>query len=370
LHSQRVACNWAFQVAISDSSPLHGTLDGLPLLGDTTSSQALLFSEAFSPYTPTEPKYPNYTLPAVNASYPNLPATTPNFTLAILSTDASVPLSRSACAIQSLNTSENVIQSAPNVSIISRGPEGFRTQWIVGGLQASTNYTAFVIQDGAKVSNRILFETKSSAFRCSLLHSLPFCPQTAYSVPLPPPPSPATSYDISNLDGNIAQSFLSALQNFSSVLSVFPCGRDVYSPVQTCTNCLSAYRRWLCAVTFPQCANTPQDPSTFSSPAPPGEPPVPALLSQTSKRNRSPILPPLNINHTILLPCLETCHAVDRSCPPLLQWRCPLTTVNANQSYGIGFIDGIDGSQRGGSVTSNLVSGAVDRWGNQWCSGL
>jgi len=338
-------------------------------LGDTTSVQALLFSQAFAPYPGSEPTYPNYTLPDVNSSFPSLPSSIPNFTLALLTTSSAPFLFKSACAIQSLNSSENMVQSQLNTSTISRGEEGFRNQWMVEGLQASTNYTAFVLQDGTKVSQQIFFETKSSQFRCSLLHSLPFCPQTAYAVPLPPPPSPATSYDASNLDANFAQTFLSALQNFSSVLSVFPCGRDVYSPIQTCTNCLSTYRRWLCAVTFPQCADSPGDPTAFFSPAPPGQPPTPALLSQSSTKNRSPILPPLNINHTILLPCLETCHAVDRACPPLLQWRCPLATINANESYGVGFVDSFHGHQAQGSV-GGLVSGAIDQWGGQWCSGL
>jgi calcium channel MID1 len=168
---------WTFQIALSDSSmsrsfishlllislsgPIHETLDALPLLGDTTSTQSLLFSEAFAPYTPSEPTYPNYTLPAVNSSYPDLPKSIPNFTLALLPTSSTSLLSKSACAIQVLNSSQNVIQSQPGVSTITRGPEGFRTQWIVEGLRASTNYTAFVVQDGTKISRPIFFQTKS-----------------------------------------------------------------------------------------------------------------------------------------------------------------------------------------------------------------
>src|SRR6185437_2241718 len=116
-----------------------------------------------------------------------------------------------------------------------------------------------------------------------------------YSVPLPPPTLPATTYDTSNLDINIQQQYLSVLTNFSVSLSVFPCGRDVYSPVQTCTNCLDFYRNWLCAITFPQCADPPPNPGSFFSPVPLGQPQVPALIPQSVSNNRSPILLPLNV---------------------------------------------------------------------------
>ncbi|KZT38876.1 hypothetical protein SISSUDRAFT_1061596 [Sistotremastrum suecicum HHB10207 ss-3] len=365
LSSGVVVPPWTFQLGVSNGDPLHTVLDGLPLLGDTTASQALIFSPSFSSLPISSPSYPNYTLPESNTTMPNAPPNVPNFTLALFPTSSSPPsLAKSACAVlgqQSAN--ENM-----TTSLAFRGSEGFRTQWLVEDLDNRTNYTAFVVQDGAKVSEAIFLSTKSSSFACPLLHSLPFCPQTAYSVPLQAPKAPFTSYNTTNLDPAISSSFLSSLQNFSTTLSAFPCGRDVYSPLKGCTDCFDTYRTWLCAVAFPQCADPPSNPSTFFSPTPPSEAPTPALLAQTSS-NRSPILPDLGTSHTILLPCIETCQAVDRSCPPFLGWRCPVMAVNANWSYGLGFIDGIDGSEGQGRISGASGRG-VDRWGGMWCSGL
>jgi calcium channel MID1 len=36
---------------------------------------------------------------------------------------------------------------------------------------------------------------------------------------------------------------------------------------------------------------------------------------------------------------------VDRTCPPVLKWTCPVASLNANQSYGVGFVDAWDGRE-------------------------
>lgn len=144
---------------------LHEVLeDEIPLLGDSTSTQGLLFSPAFEPYTLPESTYPNYTLPSINSTYPPPPSSSPNYTLALFPT-SSVPssftLSRSACAIREVDASQNIGQGQRNQSVISRGPEGFRNQWIVGGLNPSTNYTAYVVKDGGRLSQTAFFTSKT-----------------------------------------------------------------------------------------------------------------------------------------------------------------------------------------------------------------
>ncbi len=52
-----------------------------------------------------------------------------------------------------------------------------------------------------------------------------------------------------------------------------------------------------------------------------------------------------------------------------MKWTCPLAEVNANWTYGVGFIDGVKGEEKKGRV-GGLVSGGVDQWGGIWCSGL
>ena len=84
-----------------------------------------------------------------------------------------------------------------------------------------------------------------------------------------------------------------------------------------------------------------------------------ALLPQTTQRNPSI---PQAMDYTLLLPCIETCTAVDRACPPFLEFQCPTRKFNAAASYGVGYVDGADGDEGEG-----VAGAAQDRWGNVWC---
>lgn len=134
-------------------------LDQVPLLGDTTANQAVLFSHVFLPIPIEQPSFPNYTLLPANLSAPDIPSPLPNFTLVIAPTSAQLSsLPRTACAL--LNTSSSTGSIVSNDPWL-RSSEGWRSQWLVAGLSPSTNYTAYVIQDALKVSGPIYFTTKS-----------------------------------------------------------------------------------------------------------------------------------------------------------------------------------------------------------------
>lgn len=170
-------------------------------------------------------------------------------------------------------------------------------------------------------------------------------------MPLPAPPSPQAAYNSTNLPESITAPLLDSLTNFTTILTTFACGRDFYSPLVTCADCQRAYRTWLCAVSFPRCA----DPDTAS--------PSAALLTSQSPDARNAAFPSGNA-YTQLMPCLETCTATDRACPNFLGFRCPLPRFNAAQSYGVGYIDnGADGVQGGGSTGT-----WADNYGNVWCN--
>lgn len=154
----------------------------LPLLGDTTSNQALIFSPSFSPVSPEKPKFPNFTLPDANLSNPEAPTQVPSFTLLIGPT-SSLPAFNfttntftdgspvTACSLSSrTNFTINTINNPGNVrsSLVLRDRNGWRTQWTVAGLDPLTNYTAFVLQDNVKVSGPINFATKSGECFLSL----------------------------------------------------------------------------------------------------------------------------------------------------------------------------------------------------------
>lgn len=227
-----------------------------------------------------------------------------------------------------------------------------------------------------------------ASFACPLVYGLPYCPGVAYPVPLPQLPETSESrvYTASNIPEEITTPLLSYLTNFTITLSTFACGRDKYSPIVTCAECQRAYRKWLCSITFTRCGEpSPENPASFTSTTPdtsatglsalqpkdPNNPSVPqkvfsALLAQSTdiSKARSRTLPAMGRSYSMLLPCLETCNAVDRACPPFLGFTCPTSQFNAAASYGVGYIDGANGDQGQGAT-----GGSQDRWGNIWCNG-
>lgn len=227
----------------------------------------------------------------------------------------------------------------------------------------------------------------SGGFSCSLVHSLPYCPGASWSIPLAPPPAPKTAHDASTLPTNLTNAILSYMTNFTTSLLTHPCGRDYYSPLVTCADCQEAYRKWLCTVSLPRCGEArPDDPtasgssrrkrqqSTLSSLAgsfkifgsdDSSQVPISALSPQPSTvPPRNPNMPPFSSNYNQLLPCLETCTAVDRACPIKLGFKCPVKKFTASQSYGVGFVDSGEEGEEGGGVTGALQ----DQWGNVWCN--
>ncbi|OCH89949.1 hypothetical protein OBBRIDRAFT_777729 [Obba rivulosa] len=370
-----------FEVGVSNSAPLHQLLDTLPLLGDTTSNQAFLFSPPFSPPSYTAPTYPNYTLPPANLTFPATPSPPPDFTMFVIPTSQSVlsSMPHTGCALSAAAStgSNNVVTQPTSASqgMWLRDSDGWRWQWLVNGLTPQTNYTAYAVQDGAKVSGPINFVTKTASFSCPIVHSLPFCPSAAWAVPLPAPSDPSQGHNAHTLPSSLVDPLISVLTNFTTMLTTFPCGRDEYSPLVSCADCQAAYRTWFCAVSLPRCGEFPPTAPVAAPSAPatssalpqqqPAQQPLPALMPQpTSVPPRSPFLPAFPATYDALLPCLETCNAVDRACPPFLQFKCPLPKYTASASYGVGYIDsGNEGEMGGGSTGA-----AQDRWGNVWCN--
>ena len=143
---------------------MHQIISDSPFLGDTTANQALLFSSPYLPFDIPAPTYPNYTLPPANMSQPDQPTSSPNFTLKIFSTsDGLANKPHTACFLQS-QVSEG---SIANETQWARDNQGWRTQWLLGGLTPSTNYTAFLLES-TNVSGPIFFATKSGAFVSSI----------------------------------------------------------------------------------------------------------------------------------------------------------------------------------------------------------
>ncbi|KZT01898.1 uncharacterized protein LAESUDRAFT_662995 [Laetiporus sulphureus 93-53] len=353
-----------FEVGVSDSGPIHEILDSLPLFGDSTSNQVLIFSPPFSPPDFTIPTYPNYTLPSANLTQPDSPSSPVEYSIFIAETKlpAFATLPRTGCALKDVPGNVGTYRTyADSEGLWLRDIDGWRWQWFMNGLNAQTNYTMYAVENGTKVSGPIYFSTKSDAFACQIVHSLPFCPTVSYAAPIDVANAP-NGVTASQLPSSVTDNLLSGYANFTVMLTTLACGRDLYSPLVTCADCQAAYRTWLCFVSLPRCAEDAN--ATSSTSVSSTVTPSPALQMQDAANPRSPYLPSFPQNYTAVLPCLEVCNAADRACPPFLGFQCPKPQYTAAMSYGVGYIDsGEEGEVGGGSTGS-----AVDRWGNVWCN--
>ena len=155
-------------VSTNPEQALHQYLGQTGLFfGDSTGSQAILFSPPFDWSVGIyQPFFPNYTLPSAQTPFlASQPSSTPQFALTLVETSsASGLLQRSSCALRATNSTGTVKNQT---NWIRDGFEGWRSKWLVEGLTPGTNYSAFVSQDGIKVSGPLYFTTKSgrSAFR-------------------------------------------------------------------------------------------------------------------------------------------------------------------------------------------------------------
>ena len=76
-------------------------------------------------------------------------------------------LDNSLCATLAANTSTGYVASPANMLVNATtrwmsvgGVEGFRTMWVVGGLVAQTNYTAWLVDDQGGITESMWFSTK------------------------------------------------------------------------------------------------------------------------------------------------------------------------------------------------------------------
>lgn len=156
--------------------------------------------------------------------------------------------------------------------------------------------------------------------------------------------------------------------NFSKSLQQIPCNTSSsaqYSLTRNCTDCASAYKQWLCAVTIPRC----QD---FSSTASYLQPRNVAQNfpnntsgsgSLFSADNRTKVYMNSSRNPLIdsdiapgpykeVLPCKDLCYHLVQNCPARLQFVCPLEGYGLNYTYGSPQVEGIGP----GEITCNALN--------------
>lgn len=238
-------------------------------------------------------------------------------------------LNRSWCAISSgpaLINPENV-----ETELTSRYGN-LKQQFFVDGLNSSTSYIAYLTQDfsgtdyGGAIFQQFVFETLEDN-ACELIYDLEFCDQVAYSVPVSSAfldPTNESFYHDKGLLGAMYDNHTEELyQNFAKAIQVVNCDDELdarYSPIRTCEDCISSYKRWLCAVSIPRC-------STRN---------VTGYKYREVGDNRNSfidnvVVPPEP--YFEVLPCVETCHAIVSDCPSDFGFVCPTNNETIALSY-------------------------------------
>ncbi|KAL1959032.1 hypothetical protein VTO42DRAFT_3273 [Malbranchea cinnamomea] len=230
------------------------------------------------------------------------------------------------------------------VGITTRGVDRLpKQQFYIKGLNHSSSYYGFlalepnstvpraggVIGGGGKLWKSMNFTTKREE-NCAIVYDLDFCSEVAYAVPSNPSLNKTQLADI--YDKNAAALY----KNFSYSLQQIPCNAsdsEQYSLARNCTHCAEAYKQWLCAVTIPRChdftssldhlqeRNTGQ--AFLNGTMLPDDYPGRANVASNSSRNSiidTEIKPG---PYKEVLPCIDLCHELVRSCPSALGFRCP-----------------------------------------------
>ncbi|WPK25048.1 hypothetical protein PUMCH_002349 [Australozyma saopauloensis] len=203
---------------------------------------------------------------------------------------------------------------------------GLHQQFYIGGLNASTSYVVYLTSwnEDLEVKQVYLgfeFRTMDSA-ACRIIYNLDFCDQVAYAVPV----SSRKEYNSTEALKELYDKEVEHLYaNFSKALQQVPCNASngtAYSPLVTCTDCVNLYKAWLCAVTIPRC-------STFD---------IGYYTDRPVNESRNEFVnevvqPPLPYNE--ILPCIELCQDMVRTCPAQLKLSCPVKQDFVMQSYGV-----------------------------------
>lgn len=185
-----------------------------------------------------------------------------------------------------------------------------------------------------------------------------------------------------------------SVTNFSLALSTFPCDgylrqrQGQYSRVRTCDQCLSAYTNWLCAIRMPRCTDYHSSPEASNITTE-----LRTFQRTAANESRTTFLPDAAFPYSEVPPCLDTCHLVQASCPPVINkvFGCPLEGITAEESYSTPYtllepnrkLLNLQnwGNQvvQGGDDPSWLqytlqqtgeVTRAKDRWGNVRCNDM
>lgn len=267
-------------------------------------------------------------------------------------------LQKSVCGLRNhAQSSGNVINGSVDgnvdIGMMALGGAPPQRHFYLKELNRSSSYSGFLVMnndsrtaaaDGSGTLYKTVdFKTKSED-NCAVIFNLTFCSDVAYSVPSNPVTHSNTS-ELMQLYDDYAKN---AYTNFNKSLQQIPCDTTSsaqYSLVGNCTWCAQAYKTWLCAVTIPRCEDfsnnaTYLQPRAINHSFPNGTDPPPYNATDQGALERNASRNPM-IDEQIkpgpykeVLPCVDLCYDLVRSCPASLGFACPFQNHGLRHSYG------------------------------------
>ena len=172
----------------------------------------------------------------------------------------------------------------------------------------------------------------SSGQSCKVITDLEFCDINQYAVPGRPDMEGA---DLAKKYDNYAKGMY---ENFEKVLAQVQCETDStskYSLARDCDNCRTAYKRWLCTVSFPRCEdmtsnNTNALIRNIGTPYPNGSKvpqdalDLPIWMPWNNASRNAFIDSEINPGpYKEILPCEDICYEVVQACHAVIGFTCP-----------------------------------------------
>ncbi|EXF75262.1 calcium influx-promoting protein ehs1 [Colletotrichum fioriniae PJ7] len=234
-----------------------------------------------------------------------------------------------------------------------------KQQFFFNGLNASALYSGILVrtsnssssrkrQDGAqsggggKVFEATPFETKDGE-NCKIVTDLQFCNETEYAVP-----ANSNKMNITQLAQFYDNYARDMYANFQKQLAQVACEAPAvqqYSLARNCSDCETAYKKWLCSVTIPRCEDF-TSPTNFSlvrnvNQTFPNGTLLPVAQQElypnrVNQHSRNPLIDEMVEPgpYREILPCAYLCYDLVQSCPASLGFNCPTPDDDIfNSSY-------------------------------------
>ncbi|KXN73026.1 hypothetical protein CONCODRAFT_83692 [Conidiobolus coronatus NRRL 28638] len=249
------------------------------------------------------------------------------------------------CALQSNNST--VVSSKSDSNKIKLGgklpPQFMGTEAVISDLSRDTTYEAILVNNpsssGQSTFNPPVSLKTSKYSDCRLMNQLGFCDMVSYSVPIPTHfitkgDNNQVTMDVEKAKKAYDDYAHDMYKKFENLIEQYDCDAHIYSPVRNCSDCKTAYKDWLCSMTFPRCSDEHHSTDeTHSANAN-------SIIAERDAHDKTKEFLPEELKEVNpyyeVKPCIDLCYYVVQSCPVAFEFTCPEQKSTLNYTYGIG----------------------------------